>query len=36
MYSLLSSDDIRIYFIKKISLLEDSYITNKEEITEKI
>jgi len=35
-YSLSSGDDIRIYFMKKISLLEDSHITNEEEIIEKI
>jgi hypothetical protein len=35
-YSLSSGDDIRIYFMKKISLLEDSHITDEEEMTEKI
>jgi hypothetical protein len=35
-HSLLSGDDVRTYFMKKISLLEDSYITDEEEITEKI
>jgi hypothetical protein len=36
IYSLLSGNDIRTYFIKKISLLEDLHITDKEEIIEKI
>jgi hypothetical protein len=36
IYSLLSGSNIRTYFIKKISLLEDILIFNKEEIMEKI
>jgi len=35
-HSLLSGDDVRTYFMKKISLLEDSHITDEEEMTEKI
>jgi hypothetical protein len=35
-HSLLSGDDVRTYFMKKISLLEDSHITDEEEMTENI
>jgi hypothetical protein len=35
-HSLLSGDDVRTYFMKKISLLEDALISDEEEMTEKI
>jgi hypothetical protein len=35
-HSLLSGNNVRTYFMKKISLLEDALISDEEEITEKI
>jgi len=35
-HSLVSSGDVRTYFMKKISLLKGSLISDEEEMTEKI